>query len=307
MKTKTIIIIAVFGCILLAAFIIGITGGLRLHDEKPEQYIGDNFVGILITREPLDLADEETIVPETNQKIIIDGHEASEAERTNGQKRLYAKLSRSSGTDETAPPQEYVFDGVDGIYCFCAHQKGNSGGFWNLQADEGITDVCWGDTISGTIYMVPRKGQDILYVNRVYQTPSGLVYAVRASAGNALQNGVEFSVEIEDEDKGALFDNTAEASGVKVPLNIKAMEKPVEIALLQFGSGNELLGKTVYQPGTLPEYMDSLPDTQYIIVETTSAKGVSRELYQKDNTFVQAFYGRDDGICIRQNCEINWK
>ena len=307
MKTKTIIIIAVFGCILLAAFIIGITGGLRLHDEKPEQYIGDNFVGILITREPLDLADEETIVPETNQKIIIDGHEASEAERTNGQKRLYAKLSRSSGTDETAPPQEYVFDGVDGIYCFCAHQKGNSGGFWNLQADEGITDVCWGDTISGTIYMVPRKGQDILYVNRVYQTPSGSVYAVRASAGNALQNGVEFSVEIEDEDKGALFDNTAEASGVKVALNIKAMEKPVEIALLQFGSGNELLGKTVYQPGTLPEYMDSLPDTQYIIVETTSAKGVSRELYQKDDTFVQAFCGRDDGICIRQNCEINWK
>ena len=307
MKTKTIIIIAVFGCILLAAFIIGITGGVRLHDEKPEQYIGDNFVGILITREPLDLADEETIVPETNQKIIIDGHEASEAERTNGQKRLYAKLSRSSGTDETAPPQEYVFDGVDGIYCFCAHQKGNSGGFWNLQADEGITDVCWGDTISGTIYMVPHKGLDIFYINRVYQASTGMVYAVSPHMGYAIENGEEWSFEIKDQNRAGISDNGDLVSGVEVSLKIKAMDKPESIALLQFGSGDELLGKTAYQPGSLPENMDSLPDAQYMIVETTSPKGVSRTLYQKGDRSVQAFYCRDDGICIKQDCEINWK
>ena len=308
MKIKTIIIIDVLGCILLAAFIIGITGGLSLHEKKPEEYIGDSFVGVLITREPLDLDDKDTVIPEDNAKIYIDGREATEAERQNLRARLYAKISDLDNADESEPSKEYVFDGVEGIRFFGAMIYDKSKGYWNLQCDEEITDASWGSTsMSGTIYMVPRKEPDLVYLNRVYQTPEGSVYAVSDDDGVAVQNGLRISLPADVEGRAGLFDNAVEASSVKLSLNIKTMDKPERIALLQFGSGDELLEKKEYQPGTLPKHMDSFPGAQYMIVETTSADGVSRTLYQKGDRFAEAFCCRDDGICIKQDCEINWK
>ncbi len=307
MKTKIIITIAVLVCNLLAGTILGTTGALSLHDEKPEEYIGDNFVGILITREPLNLDDEVTIIPEDNIKIIIDGRETTEAERKNSRERLYAKLSDLDNADESAPSQEYVFDGVEGIRFFCAMMYDKSKEYWNLQADEETAVAYWGNqSMEGTIYMVPQKEPDILYVNRVYQTPAGKVYAVSAD-GCAVYDGRDVSIAMEEKDRDGLENIAVEASGVKLSLHIKTMDRPEKIALLQFGSGDELLDRTEYQPGTLPEHMDVLPSTQYMIMETTSAEGISRTLYQKGDRFAQAFRCRDDGIFIQQDCEINWK
>ena len=180
--------------------------------------------------------------------------------------------------------------------------------------NETIFNVSDGDigvSLKGTIYIAYRSNSDhlVLYINPVYQSSNGEVYAVGGECFrfNSKTCG---SLSYKISETAAMTSGNKEASSdTEAEISICAMDVPTNIALLQFNSKNELLDKTDYIPGTLPEQIDALPDTQYIIVETSFSESVSRTLIQNEDDEDEsacAFYCRDDGICIKQSSEINW-
>lgn len=318
MKTKNIIIIVC--CIILAAFTLGATGVIKVTNEDArETSDSDRLIGVLITREYLDLFDSDRFFNDNVNKLM-NGGSISEAERAKYQERLYATLvetSQISETGETVTTKEYVFNGINGIRFFAPYITDELGSYWSTNIDEGITDSNThfnssddgeGISLKGTIYIASGDNLGNFYFNPVYQTLKGDVYAVSGDGvflGESSVPGVSWSQKI-TENRTELSGDTKTSSGAEVEVTICVMEEPTSITLLQFNSKNELLEKTDFTPGNLPEHIDALPDARYMIVETTSTDGISRTLFQREDDFVYAFYCRDDGICIKHGYEVNW-
>ena len=173
MKTKNIIIIVC--CIILAAFTLGATGVIKVTNEDArETSDSDRLIGVLITREYLDLFDSDRFFNDNVNKLM-NGGSISEAERAKYQERLYATLvetSQISETGETVTTKEYVFNGINGIRFFAPYITDELGSYWSTNIDEGITDSNThfnssddgeGISLKGTIYIASGdKLQDVV-------------------------------------------------------------------------------------------------------------------------------------------------
>lgn len=89
------------------------------------------------------------------------------------------------------------------------------------------------------------------------------------------------------------------------------MDEPVKVSILQFDSENKLLSQMDCDPDNLPNTLLTQPGAQYIIVETTTfsreqAVNITRDIYQSEDETLFAFFCRDDGICVKQWCGIDW-
>ena len=318
MKTKNIIIIVC--CIIIAAFTLGATGMIKVANDAAQEGPGsDRLIGVLITKEYLDLFDSDRFFNDNANKLM-NGGEISEADSSKYQGRLYATLIETKKTIETGESvtsKEYVFDGIECIRFFAPYINDELGSYWSTNIDEGITDANThfnssddgeGISLKGTIYVASGDNLGNFYFNPVYQTLKGDVYAVSGDGvflGEGSVPGGSWSQKI-TENRTELSGDTKTSSGAEVEVTICVMEEPTSITLLQFNSKNELLEKTDFTPGNLPEHIDALHDAQYMIVETTSTDGISRTLFQREDDFVYVFYCRDDGICIKHGYEVNW-
>ena len=320
MKTNKIIIIGC--CLLLTAFLLGAAGVIQLADAAaPEGTDADRLIGVLITNEYLDLLDEEQFLND-HMGLLVEGGQISEAETAQYQGRLYADLTETLHTDEETGEffvgKEYVFDGVDGIRLISPQITDEAGSYIGTTVDEGISDASvsflstdQGEHISlkGTIYVASGSGLDRFYFNPVYQEPDGRVYVVSGHGvfwdSNEIP-GASWSTKLSENREMTPDDGTGVSSGTEVEVTVQLMGNPESTALLQFSGGHALLAETDYLPGTLQERLDILPDTAYILLETTSTEGVSRTLFQREDAYAYTFYCRDDGICIKQSCQIGW-
>ena len=181
---------------------------------------------------------------------------------------------------------------------------GISDGNYHFQS----TDDGESASLKGTIFVASQSNSHSFYFNPVYQTSNGEVYAVTGQGISSNQEnvpGASWSTKI-SENQEITTNDTNTASGTEVEVTVCVMDKPTDIALLQFNDKNELLARAEYRPDTLPEQIDVLSDTQYLIMETSSSEGLNRTLFQREDSFVYAFYCRSDGICIKQAHEILW-
>lgn len=318
MKIRRIIGIV---CLLIAvAFTLGATGVIKVADGYAgESQDAGRLIGVFITKEYLDLFESDRYFEENAQMLTVGG-EISAEESAGYRGRLYATLtetSRKDGTGETVTMQEYIFD-VEGIRFFAPYIHDEAGSYRSVLIDEGITDsnthvtsTDEGENVSlkGTINIIPHGDAGNFYFNPVYQSSDGKVYAVNGEGvffgGESLPGG-SWSQKM-TETRAETAGDTNISSGTEIEITVCVTEDPTKITLLQFDSENTLLAKTEYIPGTLPERMDTLPGARYIIVETSFREKLSRTLFQRGDSFVYAFYCRDDGICIEQACNILWK
>lgn len=323
MKTKNIIIIIV--CIVFAAFVFGTTGMIRLvNASEDEEISADKLIGVLITEEYLDLFDSEQFFTD-NIDRLISGGEISESESAKYEGRLYAVLAEtehvSKETGETYRNKEYVFEGINGICHIAPRITDEIGTYWSSSGDEAISDGFVnfisndaGESVAleGTIYVSTDKNAGNFYFNPVYQTQDGEVYSVSgngiSSAGNSA--GASMSHEIKENFSSTIGDVTT-TSGSVVKITICYIDKPVKVSILQFDSESTLLSRMECDPDSLPGTLQTQPGTQYIIVETTAlsregTNNITRALYQSDDETLSALYCRDDGICVRKWCEIDW-
>ena len=324
MKTKNMIII--IACIVLTAFALGATGTISLvNASESGSASSDKLIGVLITREYLDLFDSERFLNDNIDKLVK-GKEISDSESSKYQGRLYAVLVDTSHTNqetgETVGRKEYVFEGVNGICYFVPQITNQFGTYWSSSGNEAISDgyihlnsTDEGESINieGTIYVSTSANPGNFYYNPVYQTETGEVYAV---SGNGIffddngTAGMSMSHEIKEEQSSIIGDLTT-SSGSEIKITICYIDEPVKVSILQFDSENNLLLRMDFDPDKLPNTLQTQPGAQYIIVETTTfsqnqVANITRDIYQSGDETLFAFFCREDGICVKQWCEIDW-
>lgn len=313
--------------ILLIILMAAALSGCQLAREDAAEGAGnDRLVGVFVTSEYLDLFDFEGYLNDNLQnfsggEITLDGN----GEQYQG--RLYAVLQDRTLTSDSGKQstiQEFVFPDVDGITYFAAKipATDESESFISSGSDEAISDghvgLSYGDeedkiTLDGTIYLSPSSDQCAFYVNPVYQTKDGSVYAVSG-------NGMEMSG-IQDE--GMAMSQTLDESTVitengksktmttSVKISFSLLLPPETVVVLQMDSDSNAVSRVAYTPSELPDTLKPETATAYILVETykhdaSGAEIVTRELFSSQNETMTSFYARSDGVCVKQWTTLEW-
>lgn len=269
---KTIIIAAVILGAMAAAFALGASG--KLTAEKQQN---DRLVGVLLTTQPL---------------------------TESGDGRVYAEY-----IDE-----EYVFKGAEGIRCFFTKENTNA---IVTHTDEPLTDVDAGMNmvddeqetwwIKANIY-ISTEFEGVIYTNNVYQTESGEVYAVEGSGmewTGGLEEDTSNSISVSDSISAAYENGKTKSCGTSIELTLKYIAAPEKIVVSQFDGEGRLLSNESFTPGELPDSMESA--AAYIVAGTVSQSGTQYEVFQPSDGSLKALYCRDDKICVKQRCLVNWE
>ena len=319
MKTKVVLL--VLAGLLVLAFALGAAGLIKLYDENAPEHAGrDRLIGVFVTTGEQDVFDEGELDDYLAEHLteLIEGKTPEPEDYDAYRGRIYAKLVDTPYVDEetgeTRTYPEYVFEGSDGIRFFRAvfsDENGNSSR--GVSADDRVSDVNQsihatdeGENyeITGTVYLSSAEENEMyVNVNPVYQTPDGAVYAVRGDS-YAMGSG-DWWVKLEE---SGSFSSGGEktTNGFSVELHFCSIEPAREVVILQFDGGSELLDSKAFLPDALPESITPLPGAQYLIVESRTLDGVSREIYERDDEDLYVFVERENSVCARRSCEIRW-
>ncbi len=299
---------------------------LALENGDGEQR-GDRLIGALVTTEYLDLFDLEGYLNDhlngfSGGEIKADGNSADY------QGRLYATLTTRTVTDqqtrERAQLQEFVFEDMDGAAYFAARipETETEDSFISGGSDEAISDghmgLFYGDeedkiTLEGTIYIVPDNSGKTYYINPVYQSGDGSVYATTGSGislGGVMDEGEAFSQTL-DETITVTENGKSKSAVTSVTISVNAMLAPRQIVIAQMDGNGTRISRKEYAPGKLPETLALDKEAAYIIVETQKQNRageqlVSRALYNAGEESIATFYSREDGICVKQWTRLLW-
>lgn len=310
-----------------ALLLLALSGCQLAREDAGEGVMADRLIGALVTEQSI------------GGFCVSDGPAAQgggwsgsvigpEGAATGHPDRLYASLVVRTLTDgqtgARTDAREYAFEGVEGIAYFAATvpEDQREEAFIANGSDEAIADghmsVHVGDSenstsLEGTIYLsVERKG--VLYINPVYQSADGRVYALRGNG--VLLDGVEgegsvYTYEMEEvqtvreagEEKSERF---------SIRLSLVTMRPPREITILQMDAQSAILSRTQYAPGQLPDELALAPEVAYLLVETRGGApgaqaAVTRAVYGRDDELLPAFYCREDGVCVKQWTQLAWQ
>lgn len=312
--------------LLAVLFTLSLCGCQLAQEDAGDMASNDRLIGLWITREWLDLYDTEAYVQDHLNGLTLDEAEALN-ENSPYMGRLYASLQEevvtgSSGNQKTL--YKYAFPGIDGMNFYCANCPEDMPleDFIGSHYDEAITDnhtsisvTDAGESVEleGTIYVSASCANKTFYLNPVYQTQDGRVY-VESTGGNDFNEidaeGPLFSQTIED--KSVITENgTSEELKNTTTLSIEILNPPTKIVVLQMDQNSEIVSRTEYEPGKLPEALVPETSTEYIILETQKvdpqgAYVVTHELFTKDDCALYSFYERADGICVKQYTSLSW-
>lgn len=267
---KTIIIAAAILGAMAIAYAAGASGRASMVKQA------DNLVGMLVTTQPLPVADDD---------------------------RLYAELTDG----------EYVFRGVDGMQCFFTN-KDNMDNAIVSHVDAAFTDkssklhVIDDDRqnveLRAKLYL-GTSFDDILFQNPVYQTESGEVYAVAGQGADySGEEGMGGSFSL-SESVRRYEDGKMMSYGTSVNIDVEVIAVPEKIAVSQFDAEGKLISRESFAPGRLPDSMKS--GAAYIVVGTVSQSGTKYEVFQPEDNSISALYCRADGVCVKQSCAVSWE
>lgn len=255
---------------------------------------GSRLIGLLITREDL-------------------------AEYTDEAGVLLASCEQKGPDNEI----EYHFGDVDGLRLICfIDSEDNGDGSIISNADDGISAVDFNMNEDGssirmdaTINFVPDQDETLFFYNPVLRTNSGQVFATPGDfmAVSSAMNPPGSSVGQTVRDERKHTENGSETTDTTtVSIQIKAVREPLKIRLLQFSEAHELLKSEEFEPGTVPEQIAPLTETDYLLLETVEKdpEGSSftrREAIGRDVDFLNTMSCREDGICLCHYHEVLWE
>lgn len=267
MKAKKTIRVIITAVVIIgamaAAFALGASGKFSMVNPH------DRLVGVLITTQPW----------------------------PDGEDRVYAEYVDG----------EYVFNGIDGIACFASMDDNTL----YTHVDDAMTDASVDlhsvnddaeeVTINATLYL-SSSSACIVQRNPVYQTASGVVYAVAGDGAEYRGEGLSGNFSLSDSVKRYEGGKTM-TYGTYLNVVVKIIAEPENIEVSQFEADGRLISLEYYAPGALPDSIDS--DAAYIVVGTVSQSGTSYELFQSGDEAITALYCREDGVCVQQSCAVN--
>ena len=320
MRRNIIIII----CILALIFAAGLCGFTLAQPDASENAQNDRMIGVLITTEYLDLFDVEGYLSDNIGKMS-GGDITISDDNSKYQDRLYATLKdkrlTSEYSGEVVTTKEYVFEGVRGFpyfyYTITDGTETYNTASGNEAVSDGHTDISVTDegesvTLDGTIYVASTGGNVTYYMNPVYQSSDGRVYAMSGSgmSFDGDSEGMTCSHTI-DSSTTVTENGEKKTHSISVKTTISVMNPPRRVSVLQFDSDDAILSREEYLPGSLPETITPKQGCSYIILETiktspNQGETVSRTLYQMEDETLENFYLRDDGVCVKQSTALKW-
>lgn len=321
-RTKFKSIVAILSAIFMG---LSFTGCQLAKEESVGAKNKDQLIGVFITTEYLDLFDMEGYLED---HIVLSGDTLvveDKSENYNG--RLYATLVEKELTNEETGEknsiQEYEFQDVDGISFFAAEMTDMVTGdtYVSSSTGDGIIDgklsVHSGDeeektVIDGKIYTIPGKNNNAFYVNPVYQSADGKVYAISGQGimlSGSQAEGCAFSQKIEDSTTTTINGKSKTRTCV-VNTSIETMLPPTKIVLLQMDKNSSILLREAYDPGKLPKSITPEKGTNYLILESykIDSEGnekVVRSIFMAEDQSFESFYAKDN-IIDCQSTMINW-
>ncbi len=323
MKNKTVL--AILACILIGIFLLGATNAFQFVKEPaPEQNESRRLIGMLITKEHLDLFDMERFLNDHSSQLLR-GQKISAQQSSEYKDRVYASLAEESLHNEQGEARmfkKYVFDEIDGIAFFCPEYTDESGDIYQgSNTDDAITDVSLAvsssdeeESISmeGTIYVSTLNGPTRFYFNPVYQNDTGDVYV---ETGNGTSHSGDIvagmsSTHRLNEETSVTVDGKKQTIRTDIAVTVCYIDAPDTVSILQMDQENKIVQEDKFESGEFPQELKPNAQTAYFIVETHRADTnavLSRELFtvSDENNYLTAFSARSDGICIKQYCTIN--
>lgn len=260
--------------ILLAALavlmIITLFGGCQLAVEGEVSQGEDMLCGVFITLDNLEMEMPEESI-ELPQNWNGDPNDIVFPET-----RIYANRH-----EDEKGFVEYTFNDIEGnafymvkVYGLEEYETYNKTEIGS-QIANGSThvNVSIGDTsdnrsLTGTIYFDVNYPCTI-YTNPVYQTPEGEVYMIQGSCtsyGKLQTEGSSGSIKLSDT-KTKTVDGEETSQTVEVELNIEGVNTNKQVVLKQMDSGDNTIAEEVIVTDNIPESIEVLSDTQYMIME----------------------------------------
>lgn len=285
----------------------------------------DRMIGVFITREYLDFqhmgqyAETHASAPDKEKREA--GYGGPKDER-----KLYAQIDKSRGN--TPEEWEVTFGSLKGIQMFTPLWEPENGeSYWGTVCTEGVSDteIRYEESeggvehdISGTVYILPGKtdGSAAFYANPVYQTADGRIYLTSGtgvSKSGESAEGEMLSSAFSGE-TSTVEDGKERTEKNSVAVKYVLMYRPVRFTILQMDREHRIIKKEDYLPEEVPEELAAEKDTEYILTETeketpAGEKTVSREVRGRSpdaESYLSAFYARDDGIVVKQEIRVLW-
>ena len=349
MKIRTILVILCF--VIAAGFTLGATGTIafseRAERANPED-VRPRLIGVLITREELFQRDEEEALQDAIRQLT-DSSSVKDSDRD--VKKLYATLVEQPASDAEGNPyiyKKYVFEGVNGYVILAPyfHTEGQDTPYNSIQTDLIASDVSAsfksGDdntdytVLKGTICLSDEnyaaEGDNdptgkLIYINPVYETSSGEVYAepvmgYRLSCYESSTTVTYREEQFTTSESVARSNSVSPASGKASSSNPSGSEFSVlmmrrnptqRVSVISCGADGSVLNRAEYDADKVPETFATVHGTEYLIVETESVLDgetvTERSLIQKNSSTpgtILYYVNFENGFVIPKASEINW-
>jgi hypothetical protein len=318
-----------FAMCLAICILFTLTGCQLAKEDAGEDNNGDRLIGVFVTKEYLDLFDMEGYLNDNISKlsgggdIILDGNDSKY------QGRLYATLKTRTLTEEktgkTMNTKEFIFDNVDGSSFFvakipdieCEHSyftSGSGDGISDRHSTNNYGDQENSTTLEGTIYLSPNYASNTCFINPVYQSADGSVYATEERGGfmvdGMVGEGPVYSTTL-NETTTITENGKNKSASISITISLVVMIAPEKVAILQMNHDSAIVSRNEYSPSELPDTLNMEMATEYLIVETYKHdRGgnlvVTRTIYDRNDESIDTFYCRDDGICVKNWAQLNW-
>lgn len=290
----------IFAIILAMCMLSGCTLAAQLPGGQP---MDDELTGFLLT---VSLTDGETATDIWDTEAL--GMEPLHLIGMEGEK-LYAK--RVGGE-----PVTYAFPEGAGLSCFCYYVFSDVEGesYRASTNDPELADVTREVHVSSgatnyleaTVYATADSNA-VLYLNPVYQTPEGEVYALgTAPMGIDAASMDGYAQTLTQETKIQMGEQTSLGGTVK--LTIRHVTLPEHYTVIEMDADNQPLRQSTYAPDAMPETYIPGADAAYLILEA-AGETITRTVYSPDDADqrMDTYYPGQYGLCIKGYTVIKWE
>ena len=227
---------------------------------------------------------------------------------------LEAGTDRIQAQKVSGEDSRYAFPGVEGLL-LGSFWIPEGEGFWSMECSRGMSDASYkydtlenGQvlTIEATLYLTKEAGPQVYYLNPVYQGAEGEVYLKPDDFGTSTSTeaiaseNLTATTTIEQEEADVV--NTTDITVNFIHVNLSQ-----GLTALEMDENHQILKTHTFTPGELPESLQPLAETAYILTEEQTASDTHRALYQKEDTYFTALYRMDDIICAEAQCSLEWQ
>jgi len=238
--------------------------------------------------------------------------------------RLYGQLAdRTDYADDGTPiySKEYVFDDIDGIFCYASTMDDGTGEPYITTGGDGVTashvylnssddgkDVSYECTVS-----VDALRRTTLYFNPVYRTADGSIYAV---GGDAFEyaggsEGDVYGVTL-DEEYTVTENGKESVQSFSIAVQTRYAYPAQTVHLVQMDADRAVLSEALLDPENMPETFRPESAAEYIIIESHGVNEhgkpvVKRTLCQREDLTAEVFRASDNGICVPVTFQLEWQ